>query len=157
MTSNNQTGESIKSWLHSQAPQELSLPQFQSYFPVEYREHAQVKDLWMDYRAHHSHVVKVVDNELQEEINEREITRNDTPKNLDELTTALANLADAERELDRLNNDVERDIHECQALLAMKQREVFNLSDREPNDKLKDDLADVSSNLKELRLLCDRQ
>lgn len=98
MTSNDQTGESIKSWLHSQAPQELSLPHFQSYFPVEYRysietkelytsartdfmtlhrEHAQVKDLWMDYRAHHSHVVKVVDNELQEEINEREIIRND--------------------------------------------------------------------------------
>jgi hypothetical protein len=42
-----------------------------------HREHAQVKDLWMDYRAHHSHVVKVVDNELQEEMNEREIIRND--------------------------------------------------------------------------------
>lgn len=42
-----------------------------------YREHAQVKDLWMDYRAHHNHVVKVVDNELQEEMNERETIRHD--------------------------------------------------------------------------------
>jgi hypothetical protein len=100
MTSYDPTGDSIKSWLHTQAPQELSLSQFQSYFPVEYRysfemtiaktcsrtdllslqkprEHAQVKDLWMDYRAHHNHVVKVVDNEIQEEMNEREIIRND--------------------------------------------------------------------------------
>jgi hypothetical protein len=42
-----------------------------------------------------------------------------TQENFDDLTTALANLAEAERELDRLNNDVERDIHECQALIAM--------------------------------------
>ncbi|KAI9286335.1 hypothetical protein BC943DRAFT_321760 [Umbelopsis sp. AD052] len=157
MTSYNPTGDSIKSWLHSQAPLELSLTQFQSYFPAEYREHAQVKDLWMDYRAHYNHVVNVVDNELKEEMNEREIIRNDTQENFDDLTTALANLTEAERELDRLNNDVERDIHECEALIAMKQRDVSNLSDRETNEELKDDLAGVSRNLKELRLLCDRQ
>ncbi|KAI8576126.1 hypothetical protein K450DRAFT_258155 [Umbelopsis ramanniana AG] len=157
MTSHDPTGDSIKSWLHSQAPQELSLSQFQSYFPAEYRERAQVKDLWMDYRAHHNHVIKVVDNELQEEMNERQIIRNDSQENFDDLTTALANLAEAERELDRLNNDVERDILECEALIAMKQREVFNLSDRETNDELKEELAGVSSKLKELRLLCDRQ
>ncbi|KAG2179519.1 hypothetical protein INT44_006365 [Umbelopsis vinacea] len=103
----------------------------------------------MDYRAHYNHVVNVVDNELKEEINEREIIRNDkTQENFDDLTTALANLTEAERELDRLNNDVERDIHECEALIAMKQRDVSNLSDRETNEELKDDLAGVSRDLK---------
>lgn len=39
------------------------------------REHAQVKDLWMDYRAHYEHVMKVIDNEIEEEMVEREAGR----------------------------------------------------------------------------------
>lgn len=39
------------------------------------REHAQVKDLWMDYRAHYEHVMKVIDNEIEEEMVEREADR----------------------------------------------------------------------------------
>lgn len=43
-----------------------------------------------------------------------------TTHELDDLDTALANLAQAEHELDELNNKVHQDIQNCEVMIAMQ-------------------------------------
>ncbi|GAB5591031.1 hypothetical protein Unana1_05931 [Umbelopsis nana] len=120
MASTNSTGDDIKYWFNNEAPGEMSLAEFQAFFPPKYRQHAQVKDLWMDYRAHHEHVMNVIGYEIDEEMNEREADKGSTTHELDDLDTALANLAQAEHELDELNNKVHQDIQNCEVMIAMQ-------------------------------------
>ncbi|CAO3660876.1 unnamed protein product [Umbelopsis vinacea] len=147
MTSSLTPDDEIKSWFNTQAPEELSLSQFQSFFPIEYRACSSQR-FWMDYRAHYEHVMKVIDNEIEEEMVEREAGRKKTPNDLDDINTALANLARAERELDHLNDEVQQDIQKCEAMILMKHQEVSSLPDLESNGTLQKELAMVGQKLK---------
>ncbi|KAJ2959114.1 hypothetical protein NQZ79_g5401 [Umbelopsis isabellina] len=151
---NNSNYSDIKSWFENQAPDQLSLTQFQSYFPAEYsnvsgREHAQVKDLWMDYRAHHRHVMNVIGDEVKKDLDARANPIVEQESDLSQyITSSLTTLERADADLNNMNYQINEQLQECAVQIARKHQDISEMRNIEPNGPLYEELALITENLK---------
>ncbi|KAG2180082.1 hypothetical protein INT43_003869 [Umbelopsis isabellina] len=124
------------------------------------REHAQVKDLWMDYRAHHRHVINVIGDEVKKDLDARSNPIVDQESELSQyITSSLTTLEVADADLNDMNIRINEQLQECAVQIARKHQDISEMRDIEPNGPLYRELAMITKNLKvgeQLLLLCSR-